>query len=359
MTECPACDAVVPALAFLQARAVDWTAGVPERTSRNRWRYPLCPACLAWLTSVVDGSALGSPAASVLAAPSTEGRLLRFLDQCNVCRSTLAPRTGAVVESLPAAGVPGPWRARLVCIPCEGWIANLAMDARSARGSTSRALDGEYGRTVHRRLSSLTFEVNAGSNDVTEALIDACASLGVLQAQGGAPSVRFVEAGRPAGTRARLRPGVVVQTVILAPYGAYEAVAAHLAAAAFEWVTLPFTPHLIAAVLSRLVEPLMVPLPRDKDSLLSVLQPVEPFPAAAYVRPALGVSAFDAAWLVRRFARGYDDLGVVSGRIVFVPRVPAHSFDAVIARLNRNLSGRATLVPLARQSPFERFEAAG
>jgi hypothetical protein len=358
MTECPACDAVVPALAFLQARAVDWSAGVPERTGRNRWRYPLCPACLAWLTSVVDGSAEGHPDAAVLAAPSTEGRRLRFLDQCNVCRSTLAPRTGAVVESLPAAGVPGPWRARLVCIPCEGWIANLATDARSVRGSTSRALDGEYGRTVHRRLSSLTFEVNAGSSAADEALIDACTSLGVQQAQGGVPAVRFLDAGRPAGARARMR-GPLVQTVILAPYGAYEGVAAHFAAGAFEWVTLPFTPHLVAAVLSRLVEPPMAPLYRDADSLLPVLQPIEPFPAAAHVRPALGVTPFDAAWLVRRFARGYDDLGVVSGRIIFVPRVPAHSFNTAIARLNRNLSGRATLVPLARQSPFERFEAAG
>jgi hypothetical protein len=57
-------------------------------------------------------------------------------------------------------------------------------------------------------------------------------------------------------------------------------------------------------------------------------------------RPAAGVTAFEAAWLLRRFARGYDSLGIYEGEIVLVPRAPAEHLPGVCRRLATLLEGR-------------------
>ena len=75
--------------------------------------------------------------------------------------------------------------------------------------------------------------------------------------------------------------------------------------------------------------------------------------------PANGTDAFELAWLLKRFSRGYDDVVLADGEIVLLPRVQPDQVGAVVARLERLLAGRCRLIPIERGGPVRRFEAAG
>ena len=75
--------------------------------------------------------------------------------------------------------------------------------------------------------------------------------------------------------------------------------------------------------------------------------------------PLSGTTPFQAAWLCRRFARGYDDLGAYRGAIALFPRAPAADLGLVRARLEGLLRGRVALRPADEPLHQARFEATG
>ena len=71
------------------------------------------------------------------------------------------------------------------------------------------------------------------------------------------------------------------------------------------------------------------------------------------------MSRFEVAWFARRFSRGYDELALVGGHIVLVPKAPPERLGDVRMRLSRLLAGRCALEELETAEFAPRFDAAG
>ncbi|GAB4323265.1 MAG: hypothetical protein Kow0010_04550 [Dehalococcoidia bacterium] len=322
-------------------------------------RCPLCDDCARWIVRAAQLARLGRPElASILGAPVPAADRMARAGECSFCRSRLH-RPGAIVEFLTQAESGDEPHLQLVlCDACEIWLASLVLDNRSARRVAYRDLDGEYGAFLHPNLRGLEVVVEVEDASTEDAILRACAEMGIRAGEEGygAP-ILIVEAGADGRamrrlTRSRTRwRGVVV----VAPASAHHDLAAALALGASDWVTAPLTPQQLAAALARAVRIWPAPREWDSETCLPVARIAPQGRPGLVAVPGDGVAPFDLAWLLRRFARGYDDLLVYEGAIVLLPRATQARLPSIAERLERVLLGRCRFEPFAapEREPFE------
>jgi len=361
---CPCCGDRRPAAAIMRRRPLRWTTSwQPDGSLRVR-RHPLCGACERWLWGILadvrtEGAA---PSVVLLGAPSSGGRLRVFEDQCQVCLVVPEGR-GTMIDCIAAAGSSGSWSAFFVCPSCDAWIASLAEDGRSARGEVTRAIDGAYGDWPHPNLRDLRVSLDVADRVAAVTIRGACAEMGV-QVVGGIDalgSVLFVEAtpGASVAHVVRENARIVRAVVVLVPLGAERELREALQAGASNWLTLPVTPQQVTASLAATLRR-GARFHWDAPSCLPVASlEGNDRPAIAF-EPLGDTDVFTVAWLLRRFARGYDDVVSAAGQVVLLPRVPAERLEDVRVRLDLLLAGRArsfVLTPAARA--WARLDVAG
>lgn len=343
-----ACDCCAAARSAVLLRAFDATA--------TRWQARLCTHCLGWLHDVVSAARDDSP--RLIASPTVNGRDLVFDDQCRLCRR-ISGEPLASVECRVSGGGRVPFPNLRLCVPCDAWLASIARDGRSPRSLRARDIDGGYGNWLHPNLRALTAAVDISDAAARATVLQSCGSMDIAAGQPDAvasPSVLFLEVPARVRRRTPANPAPV-PLVLLAPHTARHDLLAALSPDVVDWLTLPVTPQQVAAALTRVL--LFRGRPRDWDGRLAlpVLHPVEPMPPTLLVRPLRGVDPFEVVWLLRRFARGYDDLGALGGEIVLVPRVPVRRLDTVARRLATLLGGRVSIETLALPSHAPRLHA--
>jgi DNA-binding response OmpR family regulator len=174
--------------------------------------------------------------------------------------------------------------------------------------------------------------------------------------------IAVVEATPRGSAGQALRSGVegARGTVVLAGLRARKDLAAALQAGASAWMTVPVTPQQLTA---GLVSVLRAKTTHgwEPDTCLPIADPASMDRPAVLFTPATGVDRFEVGWLLRRFARGYDAVEWLDGRIAVTPRVHPDQVAQVADRLRLLLEGRATAeVARVRDLPGRgRFEAAG
>jgi CheY-like chemotaxis protein len=304
----------------------------------------------------VLGGARASGPAPLLGAPSTNGRALVFGDQCQVCHGAAAAE--ALVECIAPVTRGDSMLPLRVCRSCEAWLGALASDGRSARGQSGRAIDGGYGEWLHPNLRGLSVHAVVSDCASRAAVERACAGMGVALGSGTA-SVLLVEAGGGRAERVIRADGTPrLARIVLAPLGGHAELLDALRAGATDWLTLPLTPQQLTSALVRAGRAHVAVREWDNETALPLLQPPPELPGMLTMRPAAGLSRFEVAWMVRRFARGYDELGVLEGEIVLVPRVPEAGLATVAERLANLLSGRCEVAVRPRlDEVHRRFEA--
>lgn len=354
---CGCCGRAEPADVLLQAR----TVRLLERRAMARgrdsgWSAAVCAACLQWLLGLVNGIRWETgEGPALVGAPAVAGLPQVERDQCHVCWT----RPGEFASLVEATGVNGSaaaWAPLLCCRPCDGWLGSLATAGESARRRAQRQLDGAYGRWLHPNLRALSVAVDVSSAPVRAAIVQACVTmrLGVDPGPGEHAAVAFHDVAsvmrRPPGGRA---------TIVVARYGEAAGLRGALAPGVREWLTDPITPQQVTAALVRVARGL--PPPRfDAHYLAPILVPGGESRPALALDPGPGGTPVETAWLARRFARGYDDVGVLGGQLVVVPHVALAEAVVVEQRLRRLLAGKVTVAALpGGTGGWRRFEAAG
>lgn len=348
--EAPVCGCCEerPALGWLRARPL--AGGAAE------WEEPLCAPCTKWLmelvTRVEDGARTG-----VFGAPDGNARALVFDDQCDLCR-----RVGAATSTIDlerGSGRARPFPPLRLCAPCGTWLHGLAADGRSARRERSRFIDGSYGEWPHPNLRGITFAIDSGDVPGRDIVARVCIRMGLMPSAADA-AIHFVEAG--AGYAARRTRELIAargerSVVVLAPPGVHGDLVAALEAGASDWLTVPSTPQQVTGAIVRAQRFLLAAW--DRETALRRLAPGAELPPAVAIDPLPGTAPAEAAWLLRRFARGYDDLAVIDGRIVLLPRTPRDQLEAVARRLATVLAGHCLATVLSGAPPGRRFQATG
>lgn len=313
-------------------------------------RHPLCDVCERWLHGLLEEvrSTTGRRRVPLLGAPSTGGRLHVFQDQCQVCLA-VPQGQGAMIDCVSSDSSRESWTPLFACPSCDAWVGSLAEDGRSARGEAARAIDGRYGDWPHPNLRELRVTVDVADAGAAATIRNACETMGVQIAARSqlAGSVLFAEVS-PGGSIARMLRDVADQTrarIVLAPLGTARELREALAAGASYWLTLPVTPQQVAAGLAQAIRT----GPRfswDEETCLPIASLDDNVRPAIAFSPRRGTDSFSLAWLLRRFARGYDDVVSNSGQVVLLPRVPPEQVDSVRSRLELALAGRCRAVVL-------------
>jgi hypothetical protein len=149
--------------------------------------------------------------------------------------------------------------------------------------------------------------------------------------------------------------------IVLASLTSKDDLALSIQAGASDWLTVPLTPQQLTAALARARRKMLTPRAWDSSTCLPQVyldgndRPVLRFECETEVDP------FAVAWTLRRFSRGYDELGVSQGAIVLVLRASARDVPAIAARMRHFVDGsaRVTAPELISEAPRRRFEVTG
>lgn len=317
----------------------------------------VCDVCAEWLAGLVLDARTGETP-GLLGAPTAGGRHLVFDDQCAVC-------CGSPTELACAAR----WEregeragAMFLCAGCGRWLLSLARAGRTARGLGERSLDGPYGSWPHPRLRGLRWWIEARDAGLAHIADVTAAGMGMVRA--GTPTqadVVIVEAS----ASGRAREGVrrlagMAPVLVAAPAGAGNDALAAMSSGAARWVTVPVTPQQLTWAMARVVRGDWRPAAIDPGTGLAVVErgPIER-PWLAVMRPE-AEEAWMAAWLVRRFSRGYDEVAIVEGELAVVPVAPPGAIGRVRERLLGLLGpGWGVEVDVPGRPTARRLDAAG
>jgi CheY-like chemotaxis protein len=362
---CSCCGTARKLASILRRRQVRedgrWIAPAPGAA-----HHPLCGECSEWIEDVIRSVREPSLKPTLFGAPAAGGRSLVFNDQCQLCRELLGA-SASVIDCVAAPGRRQGWPPLQVCPACERWVASLAEDGRSARGRATRSLDGAYGEWLHPNLRNVRVVACIADAAVAEMVQETCQSMHVDIAFEGPvePSSVLLLEATPAGQASafieRLQPHVLA-TVILAPLAAKADLWSALQAGATDWLTVPTTPQQLTAALVRARRIYTQPPTWDEGTCLPGIAPEYAGKPMLMISPEPGADRFEIAWSLRRFSRGYDELGIYRDAIVLIPRVAAGTVSGVAERLARVLGpGTCTIdvLSLPVMGPVQRFEAAG
>ncbi len=321
-------------------------------------RAEVCETCAQWLAGLVVDARSGAET-GLLGVPGSGGRHLVFDDQCAACCDSPTEVAyglrwecdGAVAGEL------------FLCPGCARWLLGLATAGRTARGRAERSLDGPYGVWPHPRLRGLSVWLDADDPGLERLVAMAAASMGMAQApRPGGADVAIVEASaRGRAQRAAARLGARARAVIVAsPAGSGVDTLAAMAAGAAGWMTVPSTPQQLTWAIARAVRREVRSAAIDPGTGLPIaLRKAIERPWLA-VRPPGGEEGWSAAWQVRRFSRGYDEVAVVDGGLAVVPVAPPGSVGRVRERLLEILgAGWEVELALPGQPGLRRLDAAG
>jgi hypothetical protein len=157
----------------------------------------------------------------------------------------------------------------------------------------------------------------------------------------------------------RERKGVDLAAIVVAGLRAKRDLAHALEAGARCWATIPITPQQLTAALSRASRGEFGSW--DAETCLPILDANKLDRPVVQCEPLPGVDLFELAWLLKRFSRGYDEVGWHNGTILVVPRTPSDHVAGVAARLSVLVDGRCTFAVMQPRNvhPTVRFEATG
>jgi hypothetical protein len=353
METCTACGIARAARVRLVRARQGPTPGTAEQ------RHALCESCGAWLWSLF--AAARNEDAGLVGAPPLNGRRLVFDDQCQVCRQ-IPPGPGVLVSmESRLRHLPG-WPPLLLCPACDGWLAGLACDGRSARNQATRELDGPYGAWLYPNLAGIeaVIRVTGQSGRSIEASCREMELSVVAEPAADAQVVYFLEPADSEGFATARAPGTIA-VVAVAPFSAEFRLREDMLAGVTDWITDPPTPQQVTRAIVHARRFPAHQLAYDSATLLPFAVDHTVPRIALLVRPGDGSPAFETGWLLRRLSRGYDEIAALrSGAIVAFPRVAAAQVADVAHRLQTMLMGRATVTPLGDQHELpQRFEATG
>jgi hypothetical protein len=280
-----------------------------------------------------------------------------FDDQCQVCCGMPTDRAARIAWVSPA----GRRLEVFACAGCEAWIASLAADVRTVRGVADREVDGPYGSWPHPNFRGVSVRIVMEDRAARAVAVETCERMAVNVVPGQAAIVVLEATARGSAGRA-LRAGVRGErgTVVLAGLGARRDLLAAIEAGASCWMTVPVTPQQLTAAL---VAARRAGAGRawEQQTCLPIADPTTIGRQAVLFTPTAGADWFEISWLLRRFARGYDDVEWLDGRIAVTPRVNPEQVVQVAERLRVLLEGRATAeIAVVGDLPRRvRFEAAG
>jgi CheY-like chemotaxis protein len=355
MSPCRCCEEAQPGWELTARPLRRYRAWRPGE-SRAGEAVAICEGCARWLAGLVL-EARSDGGGRLFGQPGSGGRQPVFDDQCAACYETPGLRAFAV-RWVAGGAVAGDL---FLCPGCARWLLGLANSGRTVRGRGERHLDGAYGNWPHPRLRGLRVWSRVRDRGTREVIATAITAMELeTVAVPGEADVLLVEAagsGRARTLTAELG-AAAGRVIVLAGLRSREDVVEALARGAFGWVTLPVTPQQLTGALARMVRQ-GGPVPWDGATGLPVLE------ASAIDRPWLwlpiepGEDAWEAAWLARRFSRGYDTVGAAEGGIGIVPVVPPGAIGRVLERMQGVLGGRRVELRMAGGRPQRRFEAAG
>ncbi|MCC6382729.1 MAG: response regulator transcription factor [Dehalococcoidia bacterium] len=329
----------------------------PDGTAPARWARVLCGGCLGFMREAAEAAASGVAGGRLLPGAPTAIEPLASGPSCGLCGGA-AGRGPGLIDAEPAHPR---WRPLLACDSCDAWVGALARDGRSFQGRVERAAEGPTGTVLHPRLHALTVVVGLPAGRARTELEQACTSAGArLLPEAGlaAADLLFAPAtGRDARERVSAARWLGCRIVLLAGQEDHEAVLEGLDAGAADWLTVPVTPHQAVAALVMVSGGSPTPTTWERSTALPEAVR-DPLPPAIWIRPTGGTAPFAAAWLVRRFSRGYDRPVSRSGEIVLLPHAPAGALPAIAARLEKALEGRCR-AEVVMSSVATRFEATG
>ncbi len=306
------------------------------------------------MVAIARGEAAGE---AVFGSPNGWGRRLVFDDQCQVCCDIPTARAAKIAWVSPGGGK----LEVFACAGCEAWIASLAADGRTVRGVADREVDGPYGSWPHPNFRGVSVRLVVEDRAARAVALETCERMGVHVVPGQADIVVLEATASGAAGRA-LRSGVRGErgTVVLAGLGARRDLSAAIEAGASCWMTVPVTPQQLTAALVAARRAGAGPA-WEPQTCLPIADAASMDRAGVLFAPAAGADPFEVGWLLRRFARGYDTVEWLDGRIVVSPRVHPDHVAHVAERLRLLLEGRATSeIFVVRDLPRRvRFEAAG
>ena len=363
---CQCCGQISPIVFNLRRRSAHPAQAWASLKNAPVVATSLCGACSAWLAGVVENVRRnGGAGPTLIGAPVSGGRSLVFGDQCHLCREVVHG-AGVIVECKAEVVGASTWQPMFVCLACDGWLSSVANDGRTARGEASRALDGDYGEWLHPNLKGLRVEADIRDEATLSVVRATCAAMGVQLTTAPSPGlapVLLVEAHLPDRAASRLRREAAARPaqIVLASLAAQEDVRLSLAAGASDWLTIPLTPQQLTAALVRSRRMMHHPRTWDPSSCLqhAFLEGNER--PTLRIEPRDGSDAFELAWALRRFSRGYDELATEGGAIILVLRAPAGDVEDIMRRLQQFTGYRAEislLTPLAL-GQRRRLEVAG
>lgn len=353
---CPCCGRELP---------TDWEFEIRPLRLYRSWRpdghrsggtLPLCGACAEWLGNLAAAARTPEGTTSVLGGPSAGTRKLVFEDQCQVCFEMPTSRAAKLAWVSPS----GERLQIFACAGCEAWLTALASDGRSIRGSGDREIDGPYGNWPHPNLRGLNVRFDIEDHATRTVVAETCQSMGMVITADEADILitQATQSGKAART-IRARRGLDIASVVLAPMRAKRDLAEALQCGARAWATLPVTPQQLTSALSRASRGETANW--DPEACLALIDPAKLDRPAVACKPIPDTDIFELGWLLKRFSRGYDDLGWHDGSIFIIPRAPTDLVSNIATRLAVLIDGRCTfsMVHPRDIQPARRFEAAG
>lgn len=335
--------------------------GEPIPASLPQEQFPLCGGCSKWLTKTIKGAyRKGGAVNETLVAGPVRVQAQASEHRCAFCRALL-PRTVSIIGISDAVdGGEDSIMTSGLCPSCDQWLVNLAVDSRSARSVARRQSEGEYGLVLHPNLRRVRASFLIQSDDLRAAVEEACAQLGLsvtALASETTIDVMFAEAATGGPLEEAIRTaGASAKTVVLVRAEETRELRDAIKAGAADWVTVPFTPQQLVGVLQRVTMQLSQRVTWDLETCVPMVHKLETTRPAIAVTPGDGVDPLLVAWSLRRFARGYDDIVMVDGRLVLLPLARPEYQWAIIERLTVVMGERAILLPY--EAPrSKRFEA--
>ncbi|MCK9517830.1 MAG: hypothetical protein M0R74_02205 [Dehalococcoidia bacterium] len=323
-------------------------------TSRDGVAWGLCARCLPRLAGVLQVAAAGRPTIGVLGLPAAAAEQHVREHACEFCRAPLSV-AAEVVEVIPA-----PCRSRerssatlrqhRLCHACAAWTRSILHDPSAITGAGTRAGEGPLGHWHRAPLANVvaTALLPRDAFVVRQGVADAGGRSAVLQVDDAsriahAGHVTFVAASRlgRAGRLVALLPRELRRHVIVvARFDCLADAVEALRLGAGDLLASPLSPQQVVGALERVAQP---DGPRDHATGLPVLVETD----APFLRfhTVPGVSVIETALLVRRFVRGYDEVGLnEAGEVVARLRCPAGHLPAAAARLRVVLEGVQVLL---------------